>query len=64
MLAPSYISAVVAVLVNVLALLGVQVGSEELTTTITTLITVVSGIVIMYRQVTEGRSTLGGTKPK
>lgn len=64
MLAPSYISAVVAVLVNVLALAGVQVGSEELTTTITTILTVISGLVIMYRQITEGRSTFGGRKPR
>jgi uncharacterized membrane protein len=61
-MAPTYVSAAVAVLVNVFALLGIQVGSEELTTTITTVVTIISGFVIMYRQVTTGRSTVFGAK--
>lgn len=63
-IAPSYIAAFVAVVVNVLALSGVTVGTEDLTTTVQTLITICSGLVVMYRQITEGRSTLGGTKPE
>jgi hypothetical protein len=55
---------VVTVLVQALAYFGVVVGSEELTTTITTLVTVVSGLVVMYRQYSTGRSTLGGLRPK
>ena len=63
-MAPSYIAAVVAIAVQVLAFLGINVGSEELTTTMTTLITVVAGLVVVYRQLTEGRSTIMGAKPK
>lgn len=64
MFAPSYLAMVVTVLVQALAYFGVVVGSEELTTTITTLVTVVSGLVVMYRQYSTGRSTLGGLRPK
>ena len=64
MIAPSYLAAVVAIAVQVLSFLGINVGSEELTTTITTIITVLAGLVVMYRQLTEGRSTLMGVKPR
>lgn len=63
-IAPSYIAGVVVVLVQVLSFLGINIGSEALTTTLETLLTVGAGLVILYRQLTEGRSTLAGTKPK
>lgn len=62
MFAPTYIAAAVAVAVNLLKMAGIEVGSEELTTTVTTIITVVSGLVIMFRQLASGRSTLGGLR--
>ena len=40
--APSYLAAVIAVLANVLPLIGITVGTEDLTTTAQTLITIVS----------------------
>ena len=64
MFAPSYIAATVSVLVQVLAFLGITVGSEELTTTITTLVTIGSALYIMFRQVKTGKSTIGGTRPE
>lgn len=64
MFAPSYVAMIVSVLVQVLAHFGVTVGSEELTTTITTLITLGTALFVMYRQVTTGKSTLGGTRPE
>ena len=64
MLAPSYVAAAVSILVNVLSYVGITVGSDALTTTITTLVTVGTGLFIMYRQLSTGRSTIGGTRPK
>lgn len=64
MFAPSYIAMAVSVLVQVLAAFGVHVGSEELTTTITTLVTIGTGLFVMYRQIKTGKSTIGGTRPE
>lgn len=64
MFAPSYIAALVSILVQVLNALGVNIGSEALTTTITTLITLGSALFIAYRQIKMGRSTLGGARPR
>lgn len=63
-IAPTYIAGIVVLLVQILGFLGIEVGSEALTTTLETLFTVGAGLVIIYRQLTEGRSTLAGTKPK
>ena len=62
--APTYIAAIVSILVQVLNAMGVEVGSEALTTTLTTLITIGSALFIAFRQVATGKSTLGGTRPK
>ena len=62
--APTYVSAIVLILSNVLTYFGINVGSEALTTTLNTLITVGFGLFIMYRQVKTGASTIAGTKPK
>jgi len=55
-------SAIVAVLANVLPLLGVQVGSEALTTTITTIVTVAAGLWIMVRRFQKGDIGLFGSR--
>ena len=62
--APTYVSAIVLILSNVFTYLGIEIGSEELTTTLNTLITVGIGLFVMYRQVKTGASTIAGTKPK
>lgn len=64
MFAPSYVASAVAILVQVLSFLGITVGTEELSTTLTTLVTIGSGLFVMYRQLKTGRSTLGGTRPE
>lgn len=46
----TYLSVIVIVLAQVLPLLGVDVGSEALTTTLQTIITIVSGVVILYKR--------------
>ena len=58
-IAPSYIAAVVAVLVNVQSFAGLALTSDELTTTIT----VVCTIVVAIRQVITGKSNLIGGRP-
>lgn len=63
MFAPSYIAMIVSVLVQVLAQFGVTIGSEELTTTITTLVTIGTALFVMFRQIKTGKSTIGGTRP-
>lgn len=63
-MAPSYAAMAVTVIAQLLALFGVQVGSEELTTTITTLVTIGTALLVMYRQVVTGRSTVLGGRPQ
>lgn len=63
-MAPSYIVSAAAVLSQLLPLIGVSVGTEALTTTLQTLIAIGAGLLVMYRQVTNGRSTLGGMRPQ
>lgn len=63
-MAPTYVSMLVVVLVNILTNFGVTVGSEELTTTINTLVTVAGGLYVMYRQVMTGKSTFAGMRPQ
>ncbi len=59
------VSAIIAVLANVLPLLGVQVGSEALTTTLTTIVTIGAGLWIMVRRYKMGGIKLfGGRKAR
>ena len=62
--APTFVSAIVLILSNVLTYIGIEIGSEALTTTLNTLITVGVGLFVMFRQVKTGRSTVAGTRPK
>lgn len=64
MFAPTYLAGIVVVLVQVLNFLGIEVGSEALTTTLETLFTVGAGLFVLYRQISTGRSTIAGTRPE
>lgn len=52
-MSPTYISAIAIILVSVLKAVGVEVGSEELTSTITTIVAIVGGLIIAYRRKTS-----------
>lgn len=59
-MSPTYISTIVLILAQVLPWLGIQVGGEALTTTASTLITVVAGVVILVRRLQKGDITVFG----
>jgi hypothetical protein len=61
-MSPSYTSAVVAILATLLPRVGVEIGSEELTSLISAIVVVVSGLVIIYRRYMKGDITLLGGK--
>lgn len=63
MLAPSYVSAIILVLSQVLPFFGINVGSEALTTTIQTILAIGIGLFVMFRQLRTGRATVAGTRP-
>jgi len=49
-----YLAVIVMVLAKVLPLVGIEVGSEALTTTATTLIAVVSGLYLLFKRWKRG----------
>ena len=61
-MSPTYISAAVVVIVQVLSWFGIEVGSAEITTTLTTLLTVGAGLWIMWRRFNQGDISIAGTK--
>jgi uncharacterized membrane protein len=58
----TYAAAVVVVLAQLLPLLGIEVSTEALTTTLSTIITIVAGVVIMYRRLTKGDISAFGVR--
>ena len=62
-LAPSYISAIVLILSQILPLIGINLVAEDLNTTIQSLIALATGLIVAYRQFTTGKSTLFGMRP-
>lgn len=57
------LSSLVLILSQVLPMLGVEVGSEQLTNTIQTIIAIVAGLYIWYRRVRRGDvNAVGGRK--
>lgn len=58
--APSYVAA----LVGILAAIFPEVEVDALNTTFNTLFIIGSSILVMVRQVQNGRSTLQGTRPE
>lgn len=62
-MSPTFVSSAVIIIVSVLKLLGIEVGSEQLTTTIETLVAIVGGIIILVRRYKKGDvSVLGIVK--
>lgn len=62
MYSPTYLSAVIVVLSQILPLVGINVGSEALTTTISTIVAIVAGIVIAFRKYSEGNINAMGKR--
>lgn len=57
-----YISALVIILATLLPKFGIQVGSDELTSFLQAVITVVGGVVIMYKRYKQGGINILGRK--
>lgn len=57
-----YVSAVVAILAQVLPHLGVQVGSDELTTLVSNIVTVGAALWVIIRRVKQGDITALGVR--
>ena len=63
--APEYVSSLIIVLVAVLKLFKVQVGTEEITNIIGSLITAIGGIIIIVKRQKVGDiNSFGQYKPK
>lgn len=62
MISPTYVSGIVLVLAQVLPLIGVTIGSEELTTFVSTLVSIISGLIILVRRHGKGDITIAGFK--
>lgn len=58
----TYIAVAVNVLTIVLPRLGIELGSEELTTTIQTVVAIVTGIWILLRRYRQGDITIAGIR--
>lgn len=56
----TYISVLVIFLAQLLPKLGITVGTDELTTTVTTIVTLASGVWILIRRYQKGDVTLAG----
>jgi len=60
-MSPTYISAVVVIIVSILNLFGIKVGTEELTKIIEGGVVMVAGIIILVRRYRHGGITFLGT---
>lgn len=58
----TYVATFVSILAVVLPLLGIQVGSEELTTTAQTILVVISGIWVLKERFSRGDIKISGIK--
>lgn len=63
-MSPTYIVAVVTALSAFLRLFHVEIGSEQLTTTVITIISIAGPLFIALRHWVKGNTTLVGTRPK
>jgi hypothetical protein len=63
-MAPSFIAALVPVIAGLLALAKIDVSAADLQTTLTVLVSIVGGIIVLLRQVQTGRATWFGSRPK
>jgi uncharacterized membrane protein len=62
MVSPTYLAAVVVVLAQILPLLGIEVSTEALTQTLSTVITIAAGLVIAYRRYVKGDVSAFGAR--
>ena len=60
MFSPTYVSALVALLSQVLPMMGVEIGSDDLTTMISTVATIIATFVILIRRHWKGDVTIFG----
>jgi uncharacterized membrane protein len=58
----TYVSVIVMILAQVLPKLGIEVGSEMLTTTISTLATIISGLYLVYKRWLRGDVNIFGVR--
>lgn len=58
----TYISGLVVVLVQVLSWLGIDVSVDALSTSLSTILTIIAGIVVAYRRFVQGDITPLGSK--
>jgi len=63
-MAPSYLAAIILVVTQALPFLGIHIAGADLTTTVNTIVALVAGLVVAYRQISTGRSTFAGTRPQ
>lgn len=61
-LSQTYIATIALILAQVLPKFGITIGSEELTTTLSTLITIIGGIWIMVRRYQAGGINIFGAR--
>lgn len=62
MFSQTYASVIVIVLAQLLPKLGVEIGSDQLTTTITTILTIVGALWVLIRRHRAGDVTLFGRR--
>jgi len=60
MFSPTYVSALVALLSQVLPMIGLEIGTDELTNFITTAATIGAALVILIRRFWKGDITVFG----
>lgn len=58
----TYLTTLVMILATVLPKLGIMVGSEELTTTIQTIVVIVGGLWVMWRRFQTGDINIFGQR--
>lgn len=56
----TYLAVIIGLLVTILPKLGITVGSDELTTTVTTIVQVASAVWILIRRYQAGGITVAG----
>lgn len=62
MISPTYISGIVLLLAQILPVIGVNIGNDALTSFVSTVISIIAGIVILVRRHGKGDVTLAGFK--
>jgi hypothetical protein len=62
MFSPTYISALVVVLVSIFSLFKVNITKEDIEPILTALITLIGGIIVLIRRFKQGDLTVIGTR--